>query len=283
MGFNSNMNFITPNAPIGIFDSGIGGLTVAQAISNLLPYEQFVYFGDTAHLPYGDKSPQAIARYSVRIARFLKNKGCKIVVIACNTASAWAYKQVQEALGKDFLVLNVVDPAVDYVCSTFAKYSRMGVIATKATVNSGIYRESFKKINPKIKLNSISTPLLAPMIEEGYFNNKISQTIINNYLDNHRLLGIEALILACTHYPLILPEVQKYYKSKNVEIINPATCVARATKAVLAQHNLLQTKVCVPQHSFFVSDYTEGFEAATKIFFNQKVDLQHYPIWETAE
>jgi glutamate racemase len=270
-----------PHAPIGIFDSGIGGLTVANAISHLLPHEKFIYFGDTAHLPYGDKSPQAIARYSVRIAEFLVAQGCKMVVIACNTASAWAYKQVQEALGQDFLVINVVEPAVQYICTKYATQNpTIGIIATKATINSGIYRDSFKKNNAKIKVNSLSTPLLAPMIEEGYFNNKISQTIINNYLSSHRLVGIETLILACTHYPLILPEVEKYYKNQKIEIVNPAKEVAKAVQKVLLTHNLLNTSGDdAPQHQFFVSDFTESFEASTKIFFKQKVALQHHALW----
>jgi glutamate racemase len=174
------------NKPIGIFDSGIGGLTVAKAIAEALPNETIIYFGDTAHLPYGDKSKESITMYSKRITAFLLAKGCKAIVIACNTASAHAYADLKKAYPK-VPILNVIDPTVDY-CLTKYKKGKIGVIATRGTIKSRIYPRKLNKENPKLEVPQTATPLLAPMIEEGFFNNKISKTIINSYLSLPKIL-----------------------------------------------------------------------------------------------
>ena len=166
------------NQPIGIFDSGIGGLTVARAIKDKLPHEKLIYFGDTAHLPYGDKSPDSIKYYSIRIAQFLLDNHCKMIVIACNTASALAYEAVKDFVGKRALVVNVIDPVVEKI-SKEKKLKTIGVIATKGTIKSGIHASKIKKANNKQEVYGLATPLLVPMIEEGFFNNKISRSIIH--------------------------------------------------------------------------------------------------------
>src|SRR5580704_8597612 len=163
-------------APIGIFDSGIGGLTVAHAIQKLLPHESLVYFGDTAHLPYGDKSEAAIQAYSIKIADVLLSKGCKVIVIACNSASSAAYELLKEYVRKEARVINVIDPMTEYVVREF-EGKKVGLIGTKRTIQSGIYSKKIKEANKRITLRPVATPLLAPMIEEGYFNNKISHEI----------------------------------------------------------------------------------------------------------
>ncbi|MBC7383993.1 MAG: glutamate racemase [Bacteroidia bacterium] len=270
--------------PIGIFDSGIGGLTVARAITKLLPNEQILYFGDTAHMPYGEKSAEAIKHYSVKIAEFLKLKNCKMIVIACNTASAAGFKAVVKATGMKDLVVNVIDPAVDYVVKNHYR-QRIGIIGTKRTISSNVYAKRITALDPIANVVQLATPLLAPMIEEGFYNNKISQTIINSYLSKSKLNKIDALILGCTHYPLIKNEIKKFY-GKNVAVIDSSEIVAKAVKEVLLKHQLLNTNkhgkfgFGKKGQQFFVSDYTQSFEESSKIFFDEKVKLKQFNIWE---
>jgi len=266
------------NNPIGIFDSGIGGLTVAHAISKELPGEKLIYFGDTAHLPYGDKSPDSIKYYAIRISQLLLQKRCKMIVIACNTASAMAYETVKDFVGRQALVVNVIDPVVEEVLNRKKKIKRIGVIGTKGTVKSDIYAQKILQGNPKLEVNSLATPLLVGMIEEGFFNNKISRTIIGDYLSRPRLKKIDSLILACTHFPLIKPEIETYYKGE-VEIIDSAGVVARYV------HDLLKKKKLVavqknPQQQFFVSDFTKSFEKSTRFFFRKKIRLEELGLWK---
>ena len=169
--------------PIGIYDSGIGGLTVAQAITKLMPGEDIIYFGDTAHLPYGDKSEAAIQAYSVKIAEVLLKQGCKVIVIACNSASSAAYELLKEYVRKDAHIINVIDPMVDYVARHYSN-NKVGLIGTKRTIASGVYAARVADAGKNISLKSLATPLLAPMIEEGFFNNQISHEIIAQYLSD---------------------------------------------------------------------------------------------------
>src|SRR5688572_28942509 len=183
------------SSPIGIFDSGIGGLTVAHAIKKALPSEDMIYFGDTAHLPYGDKSEAAIQAYSIKIADILLKKGCKVIVIACNSASSAAYELLKEYVRRDTHIINVIDPMVAYVVDHYPS-KNIGLIGTKRTVQSGIYHKKLSELGKNITLHSLATPLLAPMIEEGFFNNQISHEIIAQYLADPTLQNIDALILA---------------------------------------------------------------------------------------
>lgn len=257
--------------PIGIFDSGIGGLTVAGAIHRILPEEQLIYFGDTAHLPYGDKSPEAIRSYSLNIGRFLLSQNCKIIVIACNTASSHGYQALVDDIGGQVPVINVIDPVIQELVRE-RKHRRVGVIGTKSTVQSGIYARKIAAIDPGIKVFSLATPLLAPMIEEGYFDNNISHTVIHEYLSSSQLKDIDSLVLACTHYPLIKREINDYYDGK-VDIINTAEIVAKYVKDELERLDLTNS---TPHngHRFYVSDYTKSFEKSTRLFFGEKINLQ---------
>ncbi|MGB4775001.1 MAG: glutamate racemase [Daejeonella sp.] len=263
--------------PIGIFDSGIGGLTVAGAIHHLLPKEQLIYFGDTAHLPYGDKSSEAIKYYSLKIGKFLLDQKCKVIVIACNTASAHAYHELVHFLGEQIPIINVIDPVVNLMLQAH-KYKRIGVIGTKSTIKSNIYERKIKDADPEIQVSSLATPLLAPMIEEGFFNNTISHTIINSYLSSPKLKNIDSLILACTHYPLIKDEINAFYKGK-IDIINTAEIVAQYVKKRLTELDLLNQDE-PRKHQFYVSDYTESFESSTRLFFGEKIHLNYKPIWD---
>lgn len=267
---------VSANRPIGIFDSGIGGLTVANAIQNVLPNESLVYFGDTAHLPYGDKSPDSIKYYAIRISQFLLKENCKMIVIACNTASAMAYETVKDFVGNAVPVVNVIDPVVDYVTGN-KKHHKIGVIGTKGTIKSDIYAKKIHAKGKKLEVASLATPLLAPMIEEGFFDNKISRTVIASYLDSRKLAKIDSLILACTHYPLIKKEVEEYYK-KGIDIVDSAGVVADSVKDILKKEKQLAPKR-KPIHHFYVSDFTKSFEESTKYFFKNKIHLEKKDIW----
>jgi len=263
--------------PIGIFDSGIGGLTVANQISKILPNEDLIYFGDTAHLPYGDKSTAAIQAYSVKICNFLLSQNVKAILIACNSASAAAFELVKEYVGSKALVFNVIDPVVDYVSEQLPE-KIIGLIGTKQTIYSNIFKKKIEEKDNSIQLKSLATPLLAPMIEEGFFNNKISNEVIEEYLGNEILQGIEALILGCTHYPLIANQINNYYKEK-VEVIDSSRIVVLYVQKSLENAGLLN-KLHKTENKFYVSDFTPSFENATQIFFKDKVNLEHYPLWD---
>ena len=264
-------------SPIGIFDSGIGGLTVANAIQKVMPGESLIYFGDTAHLPYGDKSPDSIKYYGIRIAQFLLDKNCKMIVIACNTASALAYEAVKDFVNGRVPVINVIDPVV-YCIVNNKNAKRVGVIGTKGTIKSDIYPKRIKAKNKSIEVSSLATPLLAPMIEEGFFNNRISRSIIGSYLSSRKLAKIDSLILACTHYPLIRAEVEEFYKKK-IEIIDTAGVVADKVKTVLKEKNILSKNNKV-KHHFYVSDFTKSFEESTRYFFKNKIHLEKVDFWK---
>lgn len=268
------------NQPIGIFDSGIGGLTVARAVKEILPNESLIYFGDTAHLPYGDKSTAAIQAYSVRIADFLLKKQCKVVLIACNSASSAAYELVTEFVGKRAKVFDVINPTVDYIRENH-RNEKIGLIGTKQTVSAGVYARKINELQQYIDFAALATPMLVPMIEEGIFNDKISHDIIEKYLNDIHLEGIKSLILGCTHYPIIKEEIRKHYEAQNnkVEIIDSALTVANALKSFLAYHQLIN-KESTPSYQFLVSDFTTSFEHTTKTFFGEEVHLEKIPIWD---
>jgi len=265
------------SAPIGIFDSGIGGMTVASAVTRLLPNENTIYFGDTAHLPYGDKSTASIQAYSIKICNMLLQQNCKLILIACNSASAAAFELVREYVGSKAKVLNVIDPVVDYIKEHYDGKT-IGLIGTKQTVLSNVYKKKVDALNKNVHLKSLATPLLAPMIEEGFFDNNISESIIDSYLSDPTLEGIEALILGCTHYPLIKNQITKYYEN-DVEILDTSEIVAHSLRAWLEQHYLVNEKG-TGKRQFYVSDYTLSFEQSTNIFFGQQIQLEHYPLWE---
>ncbi|MFT6716733.1 MAG: glutamate racemase, partial [Saprospiraceae bacterium] len=226
--------------PIGVFDSGIGGLTVASAIQKLLPKERIIYFGDTAHFPYGDKEKSSIKKYCAQIADFLLAHNCKALVIACNTASSACAESLKNHLPDGFPLINVIQPVVDYVTNLNDR-SKVGIIATKGTINSRIYPKLIKRNNSQLNVSSVATPLLAPMIEEGFFSNNISKSIIASYLSKRNISSIDTLILGCTHYPIIEEEIKSYYvnNNKQVEVINSAEIVAEKVKKTLTNLNIL--------------------------------------------
>jgi glutamate racemase len=277
------MNTPTPDPatrPIGIFDSGIGGLTVARAVAQRLPHERLVYFGDTAHLPYGEKSTAAIQAYSIKICDVLLRQHCKLILIACNSASAAAYELVREYVGSKAQVVGMIDPVVAYVGQHYAGRP-VGLIGTKQTVGSNIYRKKIDQLDLGVDLHALATPLLVPMIEEGFFAGRVSEEIIRAYLDHEALQDIDALLLACTHFPLIKPQMEAHYQGR-VAVLDPSDVVATTVAEALAARQLLAIPSAeqVPRHHFYVSDFTRSFEESTRIFFGQEVQLEHYPLWE---
>mgnify|MGYP000958648309 CR=1 FL=1 len=263
--------------PIGIFDSGIGGLTVANAILDALPNESIIYFGDTFHLPYGDKSGDAIRYYCLKIVKFLLEKNCKMIVIACNSASSAAYQVLLDFFKNEALFVNVVDPLVQEVARN--GFQEVGVIATKATISTNIYKRKLVDLQPNIIVDQLATPLLAPMIEEGFVANNISKAVLDNYLGHSELKNIEALLLACTHYPLIRSAIDEFYQH-NIKIFDSTIVVANEVKQLLQENHLLNNSNTQPSHHFYVSDYTDSFEQTTKVFFGKSVHLEYEPIWQ---
>ena len=258
------------NSPIGIFDSGIGGLTVAHALKEQMPNESIIYFGDTKHLPYGEKSEESIINFSTKISKFLLSQNCKAIVIACNSASSVAFDVVKKE-AKNISVFNVIDPVIKEVVKVCADYD-IGVIGTKATIKSNVYEHKIIKLCNSSKVSSLATPLLAPMIEEGFINEDISHTVIANYLSNKKLSNIDHLILACTHYPLIHKEIKDYYKGK-VTVIDSANIVAKYIAKQLEEDDLLNTSE-LTEHHFYVSNYTESFEKSARFFFQEEIQLK---------
>lgn len=263
------------NQPIGIFDSGVGGLTVANAIKQALPGESLIYFGDTAHLPYGDKSAEAIIGYSSKIADFLVGQNAKVVLIACNSASASAYEHLKEIHGDRIIVMDVIDPVVDFI--GLKNYSKIGVIGTKRTIESATYAKKLNRINPDLDVVSLPTPLLVPMIEEGFIFDDISNAILRAYLTTPKLNGIEALILGCTHYPIIRNQINKIFNFE-VDILDTAGIVSSILKKRLEERDLLND-TGKAKYSFYVSDYTPFFEKIARMFFDGDILLEKSDIW----
>lgn len=257
---------------IGIFDSGVGGLTVANAISRLLPNEKIIYFGDTEHMPYGEKSSELIQEFSIKISKYLiEVKQCKAIVIACNTASAMAYSYLKENYLGKVPIINVIDPMIELIVSE--RFKNVGIIATRGTIASNVYQNKLKRRCPDQKYAALATPLLASMIEENFIHDEISRAVIRQYLSNPKLADIDALVLACTHYPLIAPIIDTYFEGK-VRLLKSGEIVAEKLKQILEKERLLSSRTEKPIHEFIVSDLTKNFEKSAKNFYGKKISLK---------
>jgi len=266
--------------PIGVFDSGIGGLTVANAIRRLLPFEPLLYFGDTAHLPYGDKSPELLQKYITEITKFLLEKNCKAIVIACNTASAVAGELVKK-LADPIPVFEVIQPVVNHAVQ-ISQNQRIGVIGTKTTIQSHVYLKSILDRSPSAWVVEKATPILVPMIEEGWIHNEISSDIIEAYLSDTGFQHIDTLILGCTHYPLIKSEIESCFSeklAKKTVVIDSSLVVAQEISEWLKLHNELADSQQNPIHRFYVSDLTDNFSSAAQIFFGEQILLEKATIF----
>lgn len=249
---------IDATAPIGVFDSGIGGLTVAREIMRNLPNEKIVYFGDTARVPYGSKSKETIIRYSRQIVHFLQKQGVKAVVIACNTASALAMDAIEKEI--DIPIIGVVKPGAK-VAAEATVGKKIGVIATEATINSKLYPELIQQIDPEISVVGKACPLFVPLVEEGWRNDPVTETVARRYLKEVQEQGIDTLILGCTHYPLLRSMIGNIMGDK-VTLVNPAYETSQALKQLLREQGLLNPGVTEEEfpYRFYVSDAAEKFK-----------------------
>jgi len=251
------------NAPIGIFDSGVGGLTVVKEIMSQIPDERIVYFGDTARVPYGNKSKETITKFSRQILHFLQTQEVKAIVVACNTASAYALDEIEKET--DIPMIGVVKPGAK-VASETTKNGRIGVIGTEGTVNSKIYSKYIKELNPEVSVVGKACPLFVPLAEEGLWQDPVTDEIAKRYLTELIDIDIDTLVLGCTHYPLIRDTVAKIMGAK-VSLVNPAYETARELKELLAKKDLLNdtpANLGDNKYRFFVSDASEKF----KVFAN---------------
>lgn len=246
------------NAPIGVFDSGLGGLTVAREIMRQMPDERIVYFGDTARLPYGNKSRETVTRFSRQIVRFLQSQEVKAIVVACNTASAYALEDLEPET--DLPMMGVVTPgAVAAVEAT--KNGKVGVIGTQGTIGSGIYARYIKELNASVEVIGKACPLFVPLVEEGLWQDPVTDEIAKRYLAELIDIGIDTLILGCTHYPLIRSTVGRIM-GEGVTLVNPAYETARELKQMLEKEDLLNhevKKLGDDRYHFFVSDEADKF------------------------
>lgn len=250
---------ITENAPIGVFDSGVGGLTVAREIMRQMPNEKIIYFGDTARVPYGNKSKETITRFSKQIVRFLETFDVKTIVVACNTASAYALEDLEKECG--IPIIGVVKPAAK-VATEVTRNGKIGVIATEATISSHIYNKYITEINKNVTIYGKACPLFVPLIEEGLWIDPVTDEIAKRYLTELIDLDIDTLILGCTHYPLIRSTLGRII-GENVTLVNPAYETAIELKALLQERGLLNNhhpSLGENQYQFYVSDMAEKFK-----------------------
>lgn len=252
-------NELQKDAPIGVFDSGVGGLTVAREIMRQIPNEKIIYFGDTARVPYGSKSQDTIIRFSKQIVRFLQTFQVKTIVVACNTASAYALDELEKEI--DIPIIGVVKPGAK-TASEVTGNGRIGVIATEATIGSGIYTQYIQELNRDVTIYGKACPLFVPLIEEGLWQDPVTDEIARRYLTELIDIDIDTLILGCTHYPLIRSALGKVM-GESVTLVNPAYETARELREMLAERGILNEespKLGTNQYQFYVSDGAEKFK-----------------------
>lgn len=251
--------------PIGVFDSGVGGLTVVRELVRQLPYESVVYFGDTARLPYGIKSKETIVRFSIENVLFLLNQSVKFIVIACNTASSIALATLKRHFKVP--IIGVIQPGIKQAL-TKTKKGSIGIIGTRATIRSGAYEQGIKNFDSTIKVFTKECPLFVPLVEEGWAHEEVTQEIARNYLSAFDGKDIDTLILGCTHYPLLKSVIQKVV-GRHVSLIDSSQAVAIETKEALANEGLLNTRKKTPKYSFYVSDELTNFSIMGRRFLGR--------------
>ena len=276
-----NKLIMDKNAPIGVFDSGVGGLTVAREIMRQIPNERIVYFGDTARVPYGSKSKDNIIKFSRQIIRFLQTENVKAIVIACNTASALALDEMQQEF--DLPILGVVKPGAKVAVETTAN-KRIGLIGTEANIRSGVYTRYIKSLDDEAKVFEKACPLFVPLVEEGWLHDDITLQVASRYLEELKEKDIDTLIMGCTHYPLIRSTIRKVMGDK-VNLVNPAYETAIELKNLLERDNLAnKCDVDSPSsmYRFYVSDAEEKFKLFANsilpfdITMTKQVNIENY-------
>jgi len=246
--------------PIGVFDSGIGGLTVFKALGRRMPGENLVYFGDTAHVPYGSKSKEAVSRYSVAVAKFLAGRRIKALVVACNTSSALALDAVRRAL-KGIPVLGVIEPGARAAAAA-TRNGVVGVIGTEATIKSRAYTESLRKLRPGLKVEAVACPLFVPLVEEGWWRHPVALSVAKEYLKTMRRSRADTLVLGCTHYPLLKPVLRRVMGS-SARLIDSAEQTALETEELLESAGL-RRRGRQGRREFFCSDAPARFHGLAR-------------------
>ncbi len=259
------------NRPIGIFDSGLGGLTVLNAVHRLLPKEQLVYFGDSGRAPYGTKSKETIIKYTYQDINFLLSKGVKMIVIACNTASACSLESVRR--GYSIPIVEVVGPGAQ-AAARATKTGHIGVIGTPATIGSGVYERAIKKLLPNCQCSKKACPLFVPLVEEGWWDHEVSQLVAEEYLKDLKSAELDSLVLGCTHYPLLTAVIQKVMGDQ-VTLINSAKEVALAVKDSLMKLDMCRDPELLSgagEMKFYTSDSVDKFASLGSVFLNMPID-----------
>ncbi len=257
--------------PIGVFDSGVGGLTVVKQLMKTLPSESIVYFGDTARIPYGTKSEKTVRRFALEDSFFLLDKNVKMIVVACNTASSIALGMLREVL--DIPVVGVISPGAEAAVQA-TQNGKIGVIGTAATIRSGSYRKAILQQQPDIQVLEQACPLFVPLVEEGWIEDEATYLIARRYLrhltDNH----IDTLILGCTHYPLLKNVLQKIV-GPQVQLIDSGVETARTVKQILNREQMLAPSGTIPEHRFYLSDLPYKFQEIAERFLEQSIPHVH--------
>jgi len=254
------------NAPLGVFDSGIGGLTVARALFERLPQESVIYFGDTARVPYGPKSPDTVRRYSAEILAYLLQRGVKAVVVACNTSTAHALGYLQER--SSVPVVGVIEPGAR-AAARATKTGTIGVIGTAGTIASGAYERAIKALRPDARVHSQPCPLFVPLVEEGWFEHPAAELIAREYLEPLKRANVDVLVLGCTHYPLLKPLVARVMGA-DVTLVDSAEETATAVSRELERLSLL-ANAGAHDHRFVVSDDESRFRKVGAVFLGAKL------------
>lgn len=253
--------------PIGIFDSGIGGLTVVKELIKLLPHENIVYFGDTARVPYGTKSPRLIQQYSLENAEFLRQFDIKTLIVACNTASSYALDILDKYL--EIPVIGVVKPGAETAVRT-SKTGHIGVIGTTATINSASYHREIEHLRPQARVSGQACPLLVSLVEEGWLDNEVTLLTLKKYLAEPIQEKIDTLILGCTHYPLLSEAIKKVVGGQ-VRLIDSGKETAQAARLILEKNDLLKKDGQSGWHRYFVSDIPAKFEEIGSRFLGEPI------------
>ncbi len=260
---------VMDNRPIGFFDSGLGGLTCIPYLMEKLPSEKIIYFGDTARTPYGSKAVRTIKSFSMEIADFLVKNHVKMIVIACNTVSATCLEDLRRRF-PEIPVLGIIEPAARQVSAECTEESRLGIIGTKVTIESGAYEKSIRKYNPDIKIYETPCPAFVPLIEEGIIENDIMDLTIKYYMDDFiEKNSIDTVILGCTHYPLISGNIERIYPG--IRIINPSSIIAGSIEQVLRERDMLAGASSI-KNVFYASDLSENFVNMIDYIFKEKDD-----------
>ncbi len=260
------------NQAIGVFDSGLGGLTVLKALEKQLPHESFIYFGDTAHVPYGSKSAETVQNYSNQITQFLLNHHVKLIVIACNTASSMAAHVLREKF--DVPIFGVVTPSVEQAISHHHG-GEIGIIGTQSTIASNSYVDKFITLAPHIKTVQRACPLFVPLIEENWTNTDTAQEVANIYLGELKTHKLDALVLGCTHYPMMENIIQSVV-GDSVKLISSGPAVAEAVDKFLMENNLQNDGKNSQSEAFYVTDFPQKFDELGSQFLGRSLTNVHH-------